>query len=130
MKPIELEDERALLMEHEMEVLEETLREAIIDATVLLLDPCCGPDCDDRWFYRYELRQLRREYYRVQRLNGTSLVLDSKTYDAEGGDEYAEVAEEDLDRLAWERITLPWTRPGHGMLLLDPGPYIASDFEF
>lgn len=106
-----------LMHEHEMEALETRLREAIVDVLVLMLDPCCGPDCEDHWFYRAELRDLRRQSVACSSSNHTELVLDSRTYDAEAGDEYAEVTEEDLDRLAYGGITLPWTRPGHGMLV-------------
>lgn len=109
MRPTITEDPRVLLEEHEAEQRELAIRQHIIEVCVLLLDPCCGPDCEDRDFYRYELRLLRREERRLQRFNNTQLVLDSKTYDAENGscDEQAEVLRADLQRLPLYGITVP-----------------------
>lgn len=105
MRPIQLEDERELLELHEMEVLEEDLNTAVIEVAVMLLDPSNDPV--EREIYRADLRDLRRMHLRVQRQNGTQLVLDSRTYDAEAGDEYVDVTEVDACRLAWDGITLP-----------------------
>lgn len=106
------EDIAMLLTEHELELRETFLRREMTEVFVLMLDDtlfdCCGGACEDRWFYRHEIRQLRRELDRVQRLTGTAMVLDSRTFDMEACDEVAELIQWDVDRLAWVHgITFP-----------------------
>lgn len=88
-----------------MEVREGDLRAAVIEVAALMLDP--SNDIVEREIYRADLRDLRRMHLRVQRLNGTQLVLDSRTYDAEAGDEYVELTDVDAWLLAMNGITLP-----------------------
>ncbi len=115
-RPITDEDPRDLLEEHLMERIEADIRKEIIDLLVCLLDrdPCFS---EDREIYRWQLGMARREERRVQKLNHTELVLDSATYDAEAGDEMVDLTEDDLHRLAWERISVPLTRIWHGEIV-------------
>lgn len=100
-----MEDPRELLEEHEREALEARLHEAVIDAACRMLDP--SNDVVERDFYRWDLFELRQQLKRVQRQNGTQLVIASRTYDSDGGDECAELTDADACRLAWDGIAIP-----------------------
>lgn len=115
MRPVHLEDPRELLELHAQEAEERRLREAVVDCLAELLwfsesERTEGIDwSEERMWLRYEIADIRREERRVQRRNGTLLVLDPPSYDREAGDEPAEVFDWDLDRLAWHGITVPAT---------------------
>ena len=100
-----LEDPRELLEQHEQEVLEADLHRAFIEVAAIMLDPSNLPE--EREVYRAELRDVRCILCRVQRQNGTTLALDPRTYDADSGDEAAELTEWDVYRLAWEGTSIP-----------------------
>ena len=113
-RPIVHEDPMVLLEEHRLEQLEDRLRSEVIEAAANLLYP--HNDAVEREIYRGQLRALRREEARVQRLNNTRLVPDSKTYDQSLGDDFVEIDDSDLDRLAFDGISVPGTRPDHGKI--------------